>query len=58
MEKNIFALGNSVTVDPRSRKVVAIDGVPVPEKEHTKAMEAFAENALADFAAPSSTDEH
>lgn len=46
----LFQLGNSITVDPASRKVTHIDGVPV--KDHTALMQAFADQALADMHEP------
>lgn len=56
MAEIIFALGNSVTVDPKTRKVVAIDGMVVDPESHTAAMQDFADKALADFSAPA--EEH
>ena len=44
--QNIFELGSSVVVDPVTRRVVEIDGVPV--EIHTPAMQAFADRALAE----------
>lgn len=53
--QNIFELGSSITVDPKTRKVTHIDGKPVTE--HTEAMQAFADNALADLPAPAAEND-
>ncbi len=45
----IFAMGSSVEVDPKTRKVTAIDGKPVAPEDHTADMQAFADAALKDF---------
>lgn len=42
-------LGSSVEVDPKTRKVTAIDGKPVAPEDHTAEMQAFADAALAEF---------
>lgn len=48
--RTLFELGNSITVDPISRKVTHIDGIPV--KMHTNEMQEFANAALEPFAVP------
>lgn len=50
--QSLFALGNSITVDPATRRVVRIDGQAIAEKDHTHEMQAFADRALADLHEP------
>lgn len=48
----IFSLGNSVVVDPATRKVVSIDGRAIDDSEHSADMQEFADAALADLHEP------
>lgn len=50
--QNLFRLGNTIVVDPTTRRVIRIDDRLIASAEHTAEMQAFADDALADFAEP------